>query len=624
MKIDHIISLTIVGGFLDGTRVEFLPGLNCIIGARGTGKTTLLEFVRWVLDELPRRDISPVARKRIESLIQGNLNGGRVELEIETRDGLRYFITRAVGEEPIVLDSDRNPTALSVSGGAFFRADIFSQNEVETIADHGKFQLELIDSFARAEIAEMERASDDLVHQIITHSKQAQPLVARLAALDQEVKQLPVVEERLKGFVAKGDQSADAINQAHALKALRDRESRLFDGAQVFLQGLTDELSMFKGRFKAEFSGKFTQEMLDGPNKDAVNQLHNHLSACAKSVDSAIKTALDAIAECSGNARIEEVSLQLIHQQQELAFRQLIEKYKQHQDQSTERAALEKKRNTIFECQNEANEVQKQIKASEKRRVELLASLSETRDRRFAIRKRVADRLNTALSPNITVSIQQDGNAEAYQELIESSMKGSGVKQNILAQKITRTLPPSQLADLVRTGNLPLLIERGDMNAEQATKVAAVFNSPEKLAELETVCLQDAPTIRLRVGDAEKDSAMLSTGQKCTTILPILLLEGGNPLLIDQPEDNLDNRFIFETVVDNIHKVKSARQLIFVTHNPNIPVLGDASRLFVMESDGEHAKASSSGTVDECKDQIVTLLEGGADAFRKRGERYGV
>jgi hypothetical protein len=234
---------------------------------------------------------------------------------------------------------------------------------------------------------------------------------------------------------------------------------------------------MFKGRFKTEFGGKFTQEMADGPNKDAVNKLHSHLNACSKTVDSAIKTALDAIAECSENARTEEVSLQLIHQQQELAFRQLIEKYKQHQNQSTERAALEKKRNTIIECQNESNEVRKQIKSSEKRRVELLASLSETRDRRFAVRKRVADRLNTALSPNITVSIQQDGNAEAYQELIESSMKGSGVKQNMLAQKITRTLPPSQLADLVRAGNLPLLIERGDMNAEQATKVAAVFNS---------------------------------------------------------------------------------------------------------------------------------------------------
>jgi predicted ATPase len=80
MNIDHIHTLTIVGGLLDGTRIAFDPGLNCIIGARGTGKTTLLEFVRWVLDELPRKDIAPAARKRIESLIEGNLQGGRVAI----------------------------------------------------------------------------------------------------------------------------------------------------------------------------------------------------------------------------------------------------------------------------------------------------------------------------------------------------------------------------------------------------------------------------------------------------------------------------------------------------------------------------------------------------------------
>jgi ATPase subunit of ABC transporter with duplicated ATPase domains len=307
-----------------------------------------------------------------------------------------------------------------------------------------------------------------------------------------------------------------------------------------------------------------------------------------------------------------------------LAFRQLIEKHKQHQSQSVERAALEKKRNAIVEFQNEFNEIQKQIKTAEKRRVELLGGLSEARDRRFAIRKQVADKLNTALAPNITVTIQQDGNTDAYQSLIESSMKGIGVKQGMLAQKLIRTLPPGQLAELVRSVDHTALMERGDLSADQAGKVMSVFNNPEKLAELETVGLQDAPAIRLRVGEQEKDSTTLSTGQKCTTILPILLLEGGRPLLVDQPEDNLDNRFIFETVVANIHKVKATRQLIFVTHNPNIPVLGDAARVFVMESDGEHAVAATSGSVDECRTQIVTLLEGGAEAFRQRGQRYGV
>ena len=623
MNIDHILTLTVVGGLLDGTRIAFDTGLNCIIGARGTGKTTLLEFVRWVLDELPRKDIAPGARKRVESLIEGNLQGGRVELEIETRDGLRYIITRAVGEDPIVLDASRNPTALAVNG-SFFRADIFSQNEVETIADHGKFQLELIDSFAREEVAGAERAADGVCHQIMAHARLFEPLLARLSALTEEIKQLPMVDEKLKAFVAQGDQSADAVNQAHALKALRDRENRLFAGAQGFLDGLNDELATFKGRFKAEFTGKFTQEMLEGPNKEIIQSLHDLLGACAKSVDAAISSARVAIAGCLDDVHEREESLRLIHQQQELAFRELIEKHKQHQSQSVERAALEKKRNAIVECQNETQEIQKQIKAAEKHRIDLLGSLSEARDRRFAIRKQVADRLNAALAPNITVSIQQDGNTDAYQALIESSMKGSGVKQGMLAQKLIRTLPPGQLAELVRSGDPTALMERGDLSPDQAGKVMVVFNNPEKLAELETVGLQDAPSIRLRVGEQEKDSTTLSTGQKCTTILPILLLEGGRPLLVDQPEDNLDNRFIFETVVANIHKVKATRQLIFVTHNPNIPVLGDASRVFVMESDGEHALAATTGSVDECRTQIVTLLEGGAEAFRQRGQRYGV
>ena len=115
---------------------------------------------------------------------------------------------------------------------------------------------------------------------------------------------------------------------------------------------------------------------------------------------------------------------------------------------------------------------------------------------------------------------------------------------------------------------------------------------------------------------------MLSTGQKCTTILPILLIDSDSPLMIDQPEDNLDNRFVFETIVDSIRKVKAGRQLIFVTHNPNIPVLGEAERVFVMESDGLAGRLRSEGDVDACQHDIVTLLEGGVDAFKRRRDRY--
>ena len=131
-----------------------------------------------------------------------------------------------------------------------------------------------------------------------------------------------------------------------------------------------------------------------------------------------------------------------------------------------------------------------------------------------------------------------------------------------------------------------------------------------------------APRIELKDGEGYKDSAALSTGQKCTAVLPILLLDSDTPLLVDQPEDNLDNRFVCESVVDSIRKVKCARQLVFVTHNPNIPVLADAERVFVLESNGEHARTAVVGNVDECRDAIVSLLEGGEQAFKRRQERY--
>jgi len=99
-------------------------------------------------------------------------------------------------------------------------------------------------------------------------------------------------------------------------------------------------------------------------------------------------------------------------------------------------------------------------------------------------------------------------------------------------------------------------------------------------------------------------------------------LDSDRPLLIDQPEDNLDNCFVHKIIVQSVLRVKEKRQLVFVTHNPNIPVLADAERMLVLESNGTSGRIKNVGTVDECKDDIVNLLEGGEVAFKKRKERY--
>lgn len=610
-------SLEIIGGFLDGVKFDFCAGLNCIIGARGTGKTTVLELIRFALDAVPR---DPVARKKFDNLVAGNLDGGRVKLVIETKDALTYTVSRSVGEPPIVVDAKRRPTTLNLN--AIFRADVFSQNEVENIADQGRYQMDLIDSFQPDKIAELNAKIEEVSQQIGGVAKQIEPLQTRLSSLRESAKRLPEVESRLEQFAGAAGADGQEINEAHRLKAQRDRESRALGAIHKAMQQFVERVDALKGLVTAEISPLVTWEFLEGGNGGLFGRLDGQLKECGRVTDSALEKVTAEWESFAASLAQADEDLREAHNGQELAFRRLVEEQKQHQAQITERSTTERLRNQLLEEKREADDAEKKIAQLEKQSAALVSRLSELRDQRYAVRRQVADRLNAALKPTIRISIRQDGGAEEYQRLLEEALRGSGIRQNVVAQKITRTIPPEQLAALVRDGEHHTIIDRGDLNPDQASKLVEAFRGPVRLAQLLTAELRDNPRIELLDGGTYKDSAALSTGQKCTTILPILLLESENPLLIDQPEDNLDNRFIFETVVANLHRVKSTRQLIFVTHNPNIPVLGEASMVVVMDSDGAHARKSSEGSVDQCKAQIVTLLEGGEEAFRRRGERY--
>jgi hypothetical protein len=160
---------------------------------------------------------------------------------------------------------------------------------------------------------------------------------------------------------------------------------------------------------------------------------------------------------------------------------------------------------------------------------------------------------------------------------------------------------------------------------------------PEVVIELEELELSPTTEVELNVareGDAEQWRRLedLSTGQKATAILLLLLLESDAPLVVDQPEDDLDNRFIFEGVVPRMREEKRRRQFLFSTHNANIPVLGDAELIVGLSADGEagddghaHVLAGESGSIDmaSVRGLVEELLEGGHEAFELRRLKYG-
>ena len=113
-KHHRIKLLSVAGGFLDGLEIALADGLNCLIGHRGTGKTTVLEFIRFALDAFPNGDAGTAWRRRVEALVRSNLGDGRIRLTIETKDGLEYVVDRTASGEPMVLNTDGTPTNITI------------------------------------------------------------------------------------------------------------------------------------------------------------------------------------------------------------------------------------------------------------------------------------------------------------------------------------------------------------------------------------------------------------------------------------------------------------------------------------------------------------------------------
>ena len=148
------------------------------------------------------------------------------------------------------------------------------------------------------------------------------------------------------------------------------------------------------------------------------------------------------------------------------------------------------------------------------------------------------------------------------------------------------------------------------------------------IESLINVMPEDKVNISIRENGNEIDINDGSPGQKCAALLAFILNSGNNPLIIDQPEDDLDNSLIYSFIVKTIRKIKNRRQIIVVTHNPNIPVLGDAEGIiaFVRDENGKviFRENKKAGCIEEktIREGVCEIMEGGAEAFRKREAKY--
>ena len=160
------------------------------------------------------------------------------------------------------------------------------------------------------------------------------------------------------------------------------------------------------------------------------------------------------------------------------------------------------------------------------------------------------------------------------------------------------------------------------MNSLLSQNQMAEFNKRfmENLSELLTYQVETRYAIKYGGKPLESHSL----GQRATALILFLLAQKETDvLIIDQPEDDLDNQTIYEDVIKEIKALKGKMQFIFATHNANIPVLGDSEKLFACKYADKKIEVQD-GTIDspQTQKQIVTIMEGGEEAFSRRKNIY--
>ena len=623
--IGRLISMSVAGGYLDGVHVNFSDHLNTVIGGRGTGKSTLLECVRFALDCKPK---GKQAQKLHTEIIKENigLEGGRVELTLvsSSQNGRRYTISRRFGEPPMVRD-ENGAVSTMTPGDVMPGIDIYGQNEIYELAHDESSRIQLLERFLPEE-SDYNHKRADAQRRLKANQQSISESLGDIDDLATQVNRLPNLEEQLRGFDDLG------VKEKLAKTSLLAREREIARSSKEAISNVETAVPTFGEHF-SDLSFISDEALKGVPNINALVAMRGTLEKltadCAVHLQ-AVQTLVDAAVQ-TFNAQHDAWEQQVRQHDAELekelrALPDAAGKTGQAIGAAYQRVQEEIER--IKPLNTKLPTHHAQLEELEQERRNVLAELSDLRAERIGALVRAAKKMSKRLQGKLKIEIIPDADrSPIVQFLLACKLDNIGEKRLGWIGS-AESITPMALVKSIRQGSAVIYL---DWATPQMVADALAKLQPSQIMELEALELAHRVDISLNVahGDAEpvfRPLSKLSTGQQCTAILHMLLLDNPDPLLMDQPEDNLDNAFIAERIVAELRDAKTSRQFLFATHNANIPVFGDAEWIGVFTAEDKRGsltlEAQGSIDVPAIRDQVAKILEGGRAAFIQRKEKY--
>lgn len=642
--------------FLGPIDLELNKQFNCLIGGRGTGKSTILEYLRWALcDQTPpflQEEELPDFQAKRRSLIEKTLLPNSVDVNFIV-NGVRHTVRRK---------SDTHDILLRVGAGAFQQVseddvrqiltiDAYSQKQLSSVGVRTEELLRFIETPIKKQLAELKGSSEDLKARIrasyaVIDRKRQLGLQIRKAKieLESQTKQLEALRKQLRNL-SDADRAVLAQHDKYLtedrLLATWGREADQL--AAVARDGLTSLNNLPTAA--AEVAKLENAELIQGYHARAAAAFDSARKLLRDIADLATEIKADD-GEC-GKMRSTWKAKHEAHE-------------KQYTDVKAKASSQQKLLDQIAETEKRVKDLQEDIAKKESTFTTQgapEADYTEARAQWVGLFKTIGDMLEarcsslTELSSGaLRVRLRRGAGIKKAAEALTSILEKSGIRQqakkvdDLCADVAQATSPVTRWTAVLAELEKLALVERGEAATKELPECpilgAAGFNSGdcERIAErmsvdrwvdLSLIELDDEPVFEYRQREGDyirfRDA---SAGQQATVLLRILLNQKGPPLIIDQPEEDLDNEIVLK-IVEEVWKAKKNRQIIVSSHNANIVVNGDADLVIVCayrqgtEQSGGCIKLQGAIDVETIRKEITTVMEGGRDAFRLRKEKYG-
>ena len=620
----QIESISIEGGYFDGLSAEVSGHLNAVIGGRGTGKSTLLECLRYALD-VPHKGEDAI--KQGDQIVKENLGkaGGRVILKLRSAASYMkpYRVIRRYGEPTRVIDEHGNESRLHPGRDLLPGVEIYGQNEIYELAKSPGALTRVLDRFL-PESAEQQSRLDSVYRKLRENSERLAKAQEQKDEVETQIAQLPKLEEQVRQFKEQGLE--EKLKQVPLLEKERQLGPRILEeakraraGQQQFEESLPDLVFLsdkgLEGLPHAELLQRGRQLL-----ENLCATLRQKLGEIDKAIGEA-ETALTGLVGELGKA-LETSEAQLEKEFAKLpavagkdgkeighAYQRLLREIEQVRPAQT-------RLKTVDTLVNELEQVRRN----------LVGEISDIRSARTGAKQKAGRGLNKRLAGKLQITIVPDGLRQPLRDFLQG-LPGVGERKTEWVDE-AQDLTVMGLVAAIREGKDALLGKGWGLTSGLAGTLNRM--TPAQLYALEAIDLEERVSLELNVSHTReqyRDLDRLSTGQQCTAILHLLLLDNPDPLIMDQPEDNLDNAFIAERIVQELRTAKTERQFLFATHNANIPVFGDAEWIGVCSASGDRAEmpVEAQGSIDipAIRDQVASILEGGKEAFMQRKEKYG-